>query len=100
MTGEVETESPIERNCNEGHYNYSKDRVGRQYGEVKRTRQSRALKPRRAMVVMIREVRSQKERGYDQRGNLTSSMSGNFPPPNKRISGEEEYGASSIQTRV
>ena len=100
MTDEVETKGSIERDCDEGHYNYRKDRVSRQDREIQRTCQTGALKPRCSMVVVICEVRRQKERRYDQCGNLTSSMSGNFAPTDKRVSGEEEYGASSIQTRV
>src|SRR5678815_2331494 len=100
MADEVETKSSIEGNCDEGHYDNGKDRVAGQDGEVQRTYDSRALKPRCSMIVVISEVRRQKKNRCDQCGNLTSSMSGDLPQTNERISRKEEYSASSIQTRV
>ncbi len=68
--------------------------------EIHRANNSLSCKSRGAVVVMIGEIRNQKQRGRDYSRNLAISMSLDSTKTNKSKTREQQKGAGGIQDRV
>ncbi len=89
VTREVLPERAIEGKDHERHDHDRENRVADQNGEVDRASQTRSRKTRGAMVVVIRQVRSEKKARHDESADLTSAMSSNVTRPDERVPGKQ-----------
>jgi len=77
MAREVPPQGTIESDDDKRNDHDREDRVRHEDSEIDRPNDARALKTCRAVVVVIDEIRSQKQCRNDEGRNLAGTMSGN-----------------------
>src|SRR5689334_11309340 len=87
---EVLPQRAIKGKEHERHDHDRKNRVADQDREVDRARQTRSLKTCRAMVVVICEVRDEKENRNHEGAHLTSAMRRYVTRSDKRVTGKQQ----------
>ena len=75
----VPAEGAVESERNERNDNDRKYCMAGQNRKVDWARQTRPLKTRRAVVVVVSEIRSEKKKRDDERTHLTRPVSSNIP---------------------
>ena len=68
----------------------------REDGEVERADKTGPLKTRRAVVVVIREIRSKKQERNHEGRDLAGAMSYDISRPDKGVSGEQQQRACAV----
>ncbi len=100
MPHKVVTKRAIESQDHERHDHDREDRVARENREVKRSDKTGALKTRRAVVIVIREIRSQKQERNYERAYLARAVSGHITSPDKTVSRNQQQRAGAVKTSV
>lgn len=88
VTREVVTKRAVEREYHQRNNNRREDRVRRQDREVDGPHQSGALKTRRAVIEVIRQVRSQKQDRDAERRDLARTMRRDVSFSDEGVTGE------------
>lgn len=86
MSREVLAQGAIESDDDEGNDHDREDRVRHEDREVDDSNDTRALKACGSVVVVIDEIRSQKQYRDDERRDLAGTMSGDVSSSNECVS--------------
>lgn len=100
MTNEISTKRAIESKDHEGYDHRRQDGMAHEDCEVDRSNNARSLKTCGAVVIVIREIRSEKQDRNHERGYLARAVSNNIPRSDKRVPGEKQKRAGAVETSV
>jgi len=89
VTREIVAKRAIESERYEGNDHDCENRVTRQDHKVERADPTGSLKMRGAVVIVINEIRSEKEQRHHERRDLARAMSDNITRPNESVTGKQ-----------
>ncbi len=100
MPNEVTTRCPIDRQSDQRDNHDCENRVTRQDREVDRPNETLTRKPRSPMIVMVGEIRSDKQPRSTQRKDLARAMRPDASGANETVASQQKEGTGAVQYRV
>ena len=100
MPRKVVPQCAIKSEYHEWNNHHRQDRVGCQDREIDRARKAGALKTRGAVIVVIREIRSQEKHRDRERRDLARAVCDNVFRPDETVPENQQQRARTIKTSV